>query len=186
MTKPIIISGILSQVGKSTKVDGNAWKYEYIRIDDQRIDNIFVANYINDEFYGAHRESVTLSIMPIHKKNHGGMVLAIRSGNRIERCPELTAGQAWAVTLISVGQNILALAFVGAIAWFFAMLAVALLFGGVIEIFGLNVRDNSVFNSASIVSGVLLIWAWLHATFISKNSIIGSRKALNAASRALD
>ena len=186
MAEPKILSGTLTQIGKSVEVPGNAWKYDYVKIDGQRIDNFHVATYINDDFYAAHLEEVTVSILPKNEKNHGGLAVAIRSSKGYERCPELTAGQAWTTTLIAVGVNIFGLAFIGAIAWFFALLGVGILFAGVVELFGADYEDSGIFGAAAIVSAVLILWLFIHTTITSKSSMIGSRKAYNAAVRALD
>lgn len=186
MAEPKILSGTLTQIGKSVEVPGNAWKYDYIKIDGQRIDNFHVASYINDDFYAAHQETVTLSVLAVKEKNHGGLTVAIRTSKGHERCPELTAGKAWTTTLVAVGVNIFGLAFIGAIAWFFAFLGVGILFAGVLELFGKDYEDTGIFGAAAVVSGGLILWLFIHTTFTSKSSMIGSRKAYNAAVRALD
>jgi len=186
MAEPKILSGTLTQVSKSVEVPGNTWKYDYIKIDDQRIDNFHVASYINDDFYAAHREEVTISILAVKAKNHGGLALAIRASNGYERCPELTVGQAWTTTLVAVGVNIFGLAFIGAIAWFFALIGVMIVFAGALALFGKDYTGSGVFNAAAFVSFGLILWLFIHTTFISKSSMIGSRKAYNAAIRALD
>lgn len=186
MAEPIILSGTLTQVSKSIEVPGNTWKYDYIKIDDQRIDNFHVASYINAEFYAAHREKVTLSVLPVKDKNHGGLALAIRTSNGHERCPELTASQAWTTTLVAVGVNIFGLAFIGAVAWFFALMGVMIVFAGTLALFGKGYTGSGVFNAAALVSLGLILWLFIHTTFISKSSMIGSRKAYNAAIHALD
>jgi hypothetical protein len=186
MAEPKILSGTLTQVSKSVEVPGNIWKYDYIKIDDQRIDNFHVASYINDDFYAANQEEVTLSVLPVKEKNHGGLALAIRTSKGYERCPELTAGQAWTTTLVAVGVNIFGLAFIGAIAWFFSLIGVMIVFGGALAVFGKDYTGSGVFNAAATVSFVLILWLFIHTTFISKSSMIGSRKAYNAATRALD
>jgi hypothetical protein len=186
MAEPKILSGTLTQVSKSVEVPGNIWKYDYIKIDGQRIDNFHVASYINDDFYAANQEKVTLSVLPVKEKNHGGLALAIRTSKGHERCPELTAGQAWTTTLVAVGVNIFGLAFIGAIAWFFALVGVMIVFAGALALFGKDYTGSGVFNAAAIVSFGLILWLFIHTTFLSKSSMIGSRKAYNAAIRALD
>jgi len=186
MSEPKILSGTLTQIGKSVEVPGNAWKYDYIKIDSQRIDNFHVATYINDDFYAAHRENVTLSVLKVKEKNHGGLAVAIRTSKGHERCPELTAGQAWTTTLVAVGVNIFGLAFIGAVIWFFALLGVMAVFAGVLALFGKGYTGSGVFNAAAIASLGLTLWLFAYTTFISRSSMIGSRKAYNAAVRALD
>jgi hypothetical protein len=186
MAEPKILSGTLTQVSKSVEVPGNIWKYDYIKIDDQRIDNFHVAGYINDDFYAAHREEITLSVFPVKAKNHGGLALAIRTSSGHERCPELTASQAWTTTLIAIGVNIFGLAFIGAIAWFFALIGVMIVFAGGLALFGKGYTGSGVFNAAAFVSLGLILWLFIHVTFLSKSSMLGSRKDYNAAARALD
>lgn len=186
MPDPKILSGTLTQIGKSVELPNNAWKYEYIKVGGERIDNFHVASYINADFYAAHEKEVTLSVLHVKEKNHGGLAVAIRTSEGHERCAELTAGQAWTTTLIAVGVNIFGLAFIGAIAWFFALLAVMAVFAGMLALFGKDYTGSGVFNVAAIVSLGLLLWLFVHTTFISKSSMIGSRKAYNAAVRALD
>lgn len=181
VSNPIIVSGRLSKVSESSKAPGNTWHYEYIKVDDRRFNNVFVANYINDDFQDGVGEEITLSLVPMHKKNTTGMVVALRKGNKVERSPELSTGRALSATLIGIGVNILPYAIVSFLVFlglFIGLQALIYVFQG---------RSSNTDNAdVALAAIVLTIVVLIQQLFISKKSPLGSRDSYNAAVRALD
>lgn len=186
MNKSNIVSGNLFQFSAATKAEGNSWHYEYIKIDEKRFDNVYVANYINDDFQYCIGKEITLSMVPVPKKNSSGMIVAFRQGNKVERTPELKAGTAWFITLVGIGKLAPAIAVVGAIVWFFLFFAFAFVLSLIFRVFGADPYGNTMMSTAATCSALFLVSFFIHKTFISKGSIIGSREQFNAATRALD
>jgi hypothetical protein len=181
VSNPIIISGRLSKISDATKVPGNSWLYEYIKVDERRLNNVFVANYINDDFRDGLGEEITLSLAPTHKKNFTGMVVALRKGTKVERSPELSTGRAVCVTLINIGLNILPYAIVS----FLIFVGLYIGIEGLIYVFknGSSGGDNE---DVAITAILLTLVIMIQQLFISKKSPLGSRDSYNAAVRALD
>jgi len=185
MSEPILLSGTLNYLSSSKQQPGSIWLYDYIKVNGERINNVCVVNYLNEELRDCVEEEISLSLMPMPQKQNFGLVSALRRGNRVERAPELTLGQALGITLLGFGQNIFlyAIAAVALVALITIVLSIPI---GMLYGPGQNIGDSyRVFNTAGYFATPITFGLMFHRLFLSKKSLMGTRKPYNAATRAL-
>jgi len=183
MSEPQIISGKL-KVSSADRLEGNIWHYRYVELDGKRFDNVLVGHYIHDDFRDAQGDTISLSTIPVPGRKFSCLVVALRHGERIERCPELGLGEGLSRVIGDAAPIFLGMAVVLGIAGMilFAVLGVFLEEAGEY----VNLSPSSSRGIAAMAS-FTLVCGWLyHRIFRSKKSVLGNRRLYNAALRALD
>ena len=179
MNDPIVVSGVLRLSG--SKEAGDVWKYDYIKIGGQRIDNINVHSYINDDVYSAHEHDVSSSIFPGINKKASGTVLAIKKGNSVEKVPYMSSSEAYSETFRVLIASLFVLMIVGGLIGFVIMLCI---YAVMLELFGFNTNDS--FGVGCITSIILVVGFIFHCFFTHKMSLINRRKFYNKAAQVFD
>lgn len=176
MFKSAVYSGNLEKISASTKTAYNTWQYEYIKFAGQRWDNIHVSNYINDDFREAVGSEISISTFALDAKKPP-TILALRVGEKTERVPALSGGQALSMTirqLLIMGPVI--------IIWYFVLVFALLIVGFFL---GLLIGNLNSPMWPFLLYAVPFFYLF-HKFLISKKSNLGMRTAFNEAAGALD